>query len=79
MCLEGAMWGISNRGGLHGRIDLETMEALAGPRAAISKTDVSEIDGVEWRKGKMGVRAQRSVKKSDPRAFSRGRYGGRRN
>ena len=45
--VEGAMRCISKRGGLHGRSDLETTKALAGELAAISRTDVSEIDGVE--------------------------------
>ena len=46
------MWSISIRGGLRGRIDLETMKALAGAFAAISRACVSEIDGVEVSKGK---------------------------
>ena len=39
------------RGGLHGRIDLDTMKQLSGALAAISRTDVSEIDGVEGSTG----------------------------
>ena len=51
-CVDGAMWGICKRGGLHGRSDLETVNALAGSLAAISRADVTEIDDVEGSKGK---------------------------
>ena len=50
-CFDGAMWCICKRGGLNGRIDLETMKALAGSLAAISRASVSEIGDVEGRKG----------------------------
>ena len=51
-CFGRAVWGISKRGGPHGRIVLESMKALAGSCAAISGNDVSEIDGVGGRIGK---------------------------
>ena len=51
-CVDGAMWSICKRGGLHGRSDLDAMKALAGALAPIYRADVSDIDGVEGRKGK---------------------------
>ena len=44
--VEGDMWCISKRFGLDGRIDLDTVDALSGEFAAISKTDERESDGV---------------------------------